>query len=59
VISFNSGLIVLGAAGLLPPSTSALLHNFSTLCISLHSMTNLSDGEAYKVNRAPAALPPK
>jgi heavy metal translocating P-type ATPase len=38
VISFNSGLIVLGAAGLLPPSTSALLHNFSTLCISLHSM---------------------
>lgn len=41
VLGFNSGLIVLGAAGLLPPATSALLHNLSTLGISVHSMTNL------------------
>jgi len=41
VISFNSALIVLGALGVLPPTTSALLHNLSTLGISLKSMTNL------------------
>lgn len=41
ILGFNSGLIVLGAAGLLPPATSALLHNLSTLGISVHSMTNL------------------
>jgi P-type E1-E2 ATPase len=41
VIGFNGGLIALGALGVLPPATSALLHNFSTLCISLRSMTNL------------------
>jgi P-type E1-E2 ATPase len=41
IIGFNGGLIVLGALGILPPSTSALLHNLSTLGISLRSMTNL------------------
>ena len=41
VIGFNSALIVLGAAGILPPTTSALLHNLSTLGISLRSMTDL------------------
>ncbi|MBE6876819.1 MAG: heavy metal translocating P-type ATPase [Ruminococcus sp.] len=41
IIGFNLGLIVLGAAGILPPATSALLHNASTLAISLKSMTNL------------------
>jgi heavy metal translocating P-type ATPase len=41
VIGFNGGLIALGALGILPPATSALLHNLSTLCISLRSMTNL------------------
>jgi P-type E1-E2 ATPase len=41
VIGFNGGLIALGAMGILPPATSALLHNMSTLCISLKSMTNL------------------
>lgn len=41
VIGFNSLLIALGVAGLLPPATSALLHNLSTLGISLRSMTNL------------------
>ena len=34
-------VIVFGVAGLLPPTTSALLHNASTLAISLKSMTNL------------------
>ena len=41
IMSFNSTLIVLGAMGILPPATSALLHNASTLGVSLKSMTNL------------------
>lgn len=41
VIGFNSALIALGAVGVLPPTVSALLHNLSTLGISLHSMTNM------------------
>ena len=41
IVGFNFGLIVLGVAGILPPTTSALLHNASTLAISLRSMTNL------------------
>ena len=41
VIGFNSSLIALGALGILPPATSATLHNLSTLGISLRSMTNL------------------
>ena len=41
IVGFNLGLIVFGVAGLLPPTTSALLHNASTLAISLKSMTNL------------------
>ena len=41
IIGFNLGLILLGAAGILPPATSALLHNASTLAISLKSMTDL------------------
>ena len=41
VIGFNSALIALGALGVLPPATSALLHNLSTLGISLRSMTDL------------------
>ena len=43
IIGFNSMLICLGVAGMLPPATSALLHNASTLLISLKSMTNLLD----------------
>ena len=43
VLGFNGSLIVLGAAGILPPATSALLHNLSTLGISIRSMTNLLD----------------
>ena len=41
VIGFNGSLIALGAAGVLAPSASAMLHNLSTLGISLRSMTNL------------------
>ena len=41
IVGFNLGLIVFGVAGLLPPTTSALLHNMSTLAIGLKSMTNL------------------
>ena len=41
IMSFNLGLIILGVMGVLPPSTSALLHNVSTLAISLKSMTDL------------------
>ena len=41
VMGFNSGLIAGGILGWLQPSTSALLHNVSTLGIGMHSMTNL------------------
>lgn len=37
------GLIVLGVAGMIAPTTSALLHNASTVGICLKSMTNLLD----------------
>ena len=41
IMSFNFMLIVLGVLGVLPPATSSLLHNMSTLGIGLKSMTNL------------------
>ena len=41
VIGFNGALIALGVAGILPPATSAMLHNLSTLGVSLHSMSAL------------------
>ena len=41
IITFNAGLIACGVAGILQPTTSALLHNTSTLAISLKSMQNL------------------
>ena len=41
IIGFNLALIALGAAGFLPPTTSALLHNGATLGISLKNMTDL------------------
>ena len=41
IVGFNLMLIVLGVAGILPPTVSALLHNMSTLALSLKSMTNL------------------
>ena len=41
VIGFNGALIGLGVAGILPPTTSAMLHNLSTLGVSLYSMSAL------------------
>ena len=41
IITVNSGLILLGVFGILQPSATAYLHNFSTLALSLHSMTDL------------------
>lgn len=41
IIGFNGALIVLGVLGVLPPATSALLHNASTLAIGLRSTTEL------------------
>ena len=45
IVGFNLALIALGVAGVLPPTTSALLHNGSTLGISLRNMTDLLDDE--------------
>ena len=45
IVAFNLTLIALGVAGVLPPATSALLHNGSTLGISLRNMTDLLDDE--------------
>ena len=44
IVAINAGLIVLGVTGLIQPTTSALLHNSSTLVISLESMKNLLEG---------------
>ena len=41
IVGFNSALIALGVTGVLMPTTSAMLHNTSTLAISLKSMQNL------------------
>ena len=45
VIGFNGALIGLGVAGVLPPATSAMLHNLSTIGVSMRSMTNLLSPE--------------
>ena len=41
IMAFNSMLIVLGVLGVLPPAMSALLHNASTLAVTVNSMTNM------------------
>lgn len=41
IMSFNTALIVLGVVGVIPPTTSAFLHNASTLAFTLKSMTKL------------------
>ena len=41
IVTLNAGLIALGVAGVIPPTTSALLHNTSTLLIGMDSMKNL------------------
>ena len=50
VIGFNGALIGLGVAGILPPTTSAMLHNLSTLGVSLHCMTALPQPKQNKVS---------
>ncbi len=41
IVGFNTGLIALGVLGILPPATSALLHNASTVVLGLNSTTKL------------------
>ena len=41
IVGFNTGLILLGVLGILPPSTSALLHNTSTILLGVKSTTRL------------------
>ena len=41
IVGFNAALILLGVVGVLQPASSALLHNTSTLAISLKSMRDL------------------
>ena len=55
IMSFNTALIVLGLVGVLPPATSALLHNLSTLAIGLKSMTNLLPAQKSMPEASPAA----
>ncbi len=52
IVGFNLLLIVCGVAGIIPPTTSALLHNASTLGVSLRSMTNLLPAEAAPEEKA-------
>ena len=41
IVGFNTGLILCGIGGVMQPATSALLHNTSTLAISVKSMKDL------------------
>lgn len=45
IVGFNAGLIALGVGGIVQPTTSALLHNTSTLLIGLKSMQPLLEEE--------------
>ena len=45
IVGFNAGLIALGVGGVIQPTTSALLHNASTIAFSLKSMENLLEEE--------------
>ena len=44
VIAFNFGLVALGVAGILPPTTSAVLHNASTIASGIYCMSDLMPG---------------
>ncbi len=46
IVGFNSALLVLGATGILPPTTTAFLHNSSTMLISAKSMTKIIKEES-------------
>ena len=43
IIGFNSFLIIMGMLGIFTPTTTAFLHNTSTIALSMKSMTNLLD----------------
>ncbi|MBQ6575735.1 MAG: heavy metal translocating P-type ATPase, partial [Lachnospiraceae bacterium] len=49
IVGFNTALITMGVAGIMPPATSAMLHNTSTVALGLKSMTHLlpEDEEKY------------
>lgn len=49
ILGFNSMLILMGVLGILPPASSALLHNTSTVITGLKSMTNLLDNDKNKI----------
>lgn len=56
IVGINASLIALGVAGILPPATSALLHNASTIWISTKSMKNLlADCSQGRYGRDPAS----
>lgn len=44
IVGFNTALIALGIAGIMPPATSAMLHNGSTVALGLKSLTDLMPG---------------
>lgn len=48
IVGFNSLLIALGIGSIITPSTSALLHNSSTMVIGVRSMTNLLEEKKQK-----------
>ncbi|HJA67652.1 MAG TPA: heavy metal translocating P-type ATPase [Candidatus Mediterraneibacter cottocaccae] len=58
IVGINAGLIALGVAGVILPTASALLHNTSTLLISLRSMGNLLDGSDAGTETAPSRFLP-
>ena len=50
IVGFNTALIALGVAGFIPPATSAMLHNGSTVALGLNSMTHLLSEDKGETN---------
>jgi P-type E1-E2 ATPase len=50
VMGFNGALILLGALGLLPPAVSALMHNASTLLLSMNCLTDLLEENEHEIS---------
>ena len=50
VMGFNGALILLGAFGLLPPAVSALMHNASTLLLSMNCLTDLLEENEHEIS---------
>ena len=51
IIAFNSFLILMGVLGVFPSTTTAMLHNISTIGISLNSMTDLLGKPTERTNK--------